>query len=126
LQGNTPEARALAEQLRSSLGQLRDLLNTMLTDKAVDDFADISTPLKAFVDAAQAPIGAPNRDANFADRSRALTEHSDRCAATGRMVATAGPCKNKKTVEALQATATQVQNMTPQVCSPSNLATDFW
>lgn len=31
------------------------------------------------------------------------------------MVATAGPCKSKKTVEALQQTATQVQTMTPQV-----------
>jgi vinculin len=48
------------------------------------------------------------------------------------MVASAGPCRNKKTVEALQATATQVQNMTPQVVNagairlhhPDNAAAD--
>ncbi len=74
----------------------------------MDDFADITSPLRQFVEAVQAPEGTPNRDENFADRARNLQDHSLRCARTGGLVATAGPCKNKKTVEALAHTANQV------------------
>lgn len=74
----------------------------------VEDFADITTPLKQFVEAVMAPEGTPRRDENFQDKATKLRDHSIRCAHTGRMVATAGPCKNKKTVEALANTANQV------------------
>ena len=83
MQGNSPEARAISEQLRDSLNQLRDVLNRMLTDKVVDDFADISSPLKLFVEAVHAPVGTPNREPNFHDRSRLLSDHALRCANTG-------------------------------------------
>lgn len=113
--GNTPEARAIAAQLRDKLNQLRDLMNKALTDKVVEDFADITTPLKQFVEATLAPYNMPNREPNFQDKAHNLQDHSMRCAQTGRMVATCGPCKNKRTVEALLSTANQVANMTPQL-----------
>ena len=53
--GNTPEANNLRQQLREKLRELGDLMKRVLTDKVVEDFADITTPLKAFVEAVYAP-----------------------------------------------------------------------
>lgn len=55
--GNTPEAHALRKQLRDKLRELANLMNKVLTDRVVDDFADITTPLKQFVEAVYAPPG---------------------------------------------------------------------
>lgn len=57
--GNTPEAHALRKQLRDKLRELTQLLNKVLTDRVVEDFADITTPLKQFVEAVYAPPGVP-------------------------------------------------------------------
>ena len=53
-------------------------------------------------------VGTPNRDLNFGDKSRRFEAHSNKLANTARMVATAGGCNNKKTVEAIQNMAYQV------------------
>lgn len=53
--GNSPEAHAIRQQLRDKLRELADMMKRVLTDKVVDDFADITTPLKAFVEAVYAP-----------------------------------------------------------------------
>lgn len=53
--GNSPEAFAIRQQLRNKLRELADLMKRALTDKVVEDFADITTPLKAFVEAVYAP-----------------------------------------------------------------------
>ena len=44
--GNTPEAQALRAQLKDRLRELADFMKKILTDRVVDDFADITTPLK--------------------------------------------------------------------------------
>lgn len=53
-------------------------------------------------------IGTPNREVNFEDKARRFDSHSGRLANTARMVATAGGCENKRTVEAIQNMAFQV------------------
>ncbi|VDP09801.1 unnamed protein product [Soboliphyme baturini] len=62
-----------------------------------------------------------NRDLNFSNKAHNLQDHSLRCAETGRMVGTAGTCKNKKAVEALCSAANQVANMTPQVINAGKI-----
>lgn len=74
----------------------------------MEDFADITTPLKQFTEAVHAPENAPGRDEYFKEKAHSLQDHSLRCAHTGRLVGTAGPCKNKRIVEALCNTANQV------------------
>lgn len=106
--GNSPEAHAIRNQLRNKLHELADFMKKVLTDRVVEDFADISTPLKQFVDAVYAPPSMPNRERNFEEKARNLDEHSSRCANTALLVAKCGPCKNKKTVEAIIETANQV------------------
>ncbi|MFH4977356.1 hypothetical protein AB6A40_004065 [Gnathostoma spinigerum] len=119
--GNSPEAQAIRNTLRNRLRELADFMKRMLTDKVVEDFADISTPLKQFVEAVYAPSDLPNRERNFNEKASALDEHSSRCTNTAMLVASCGPCKNKKTVEAIIDTANHVKAMTPQVINAGKI-----
>ncbi|KAK0397743.1 hypothetical protein QR680_002248 [Steinernema hermaphroditum] len=119
--GNSPEAHAIRNQLRDKLRELADFMKRVLTDKVVEDFADITTPLKQFVDAVYAPQHLPNREQNLEDRGRNLDHHSSRCTNTALLVAKCGPCKNKRTVEALIETAHQMNAMTPQVINAGRI-----
>jgi len=74
----------------------------------VEDFADITTPLKQYVEAVVAPEHTPQREERAEEKARTLAQHAQRCARTGQMLASAGPCKSKKTVEALGDAAQQV------------------
>lgn len=51
--GNTPHAASIRSQLKEKLRELSDFMRRVLTDRVVEDFADISTPLKQFVDASK-------------------------------------------------------------------------
>ena len=53
-------------------------------------------------------LGTPNRDINFADKSDKFDKHAHKLANTARLVATAGTTRNKRTVEAIHASAQQV------------------
>lgn len=119
--GNGPEAQALRQQLRDKLYQLGDLMKRVLTDKVVEDYADITTPLKAFVEAVYAPPEMPHREENFENKATNLRDCSGRMVNTGLLVAKCGPCKNKKTVEGLIDAANKVNQMTPQVVSAGKI-----
>ncbi|KRZ51241.1 Vinculin, partial [Trichinella nativa] len=119
--GDSPQARAIANQLKDKLGELKRMMDRALLDRVVDDFSDITTPLKQFAEAVLAPEGTPARDANFAEKAQNLRDHCQRCAKTGRLVGTSGPCKDKKIVEALCSTANQISNMTPQVINAGKI-----
>ena len=67
----------------------------------VEDFADITTPLKQFTEAVYAPPGEPGREQNLDQKASNLNEHSNRWTSTGTLVAKCGPCKNKRIVEGL-------------------------
>lgn len=58
--------------------------------RVVEDFIDITTPLKQFTDAVLAPEGTLGRDQNFNDKTHALQTFSNRAAKTARMVAAGG------------------------------------
>nr|Q17162.1 RecName: Full=Vinculin [Brugia malayi]AAB96842.1 vinculin [Brugia malayi] len=113
--GNPPAAHAIRNQLRNKLRELVDIMKKVITDRVVEDFADISTPLKQFVDAVYASPTIVNRELSFEEKAHNLDDHSSRCANTALLVAKCGPCKNKKTVEAIIEAANQVNAMTPQV-----------
>ncbi|KAI6234620.1 Vinculin [Aphelenchoides fujianensis] len=119
--GNTPEAHALRKQLRDKLRELSSLVNKVLTDRVVEDFADITTPLKQFVEAVYTPVGQPGREQNFEQKATNLNDHSTRAANTGLLVAKCGPCKNKKTIEGLIDAANKVHQMTPQVINAGKI-----
>ncbi|CAD6191355.1 unnamed protein product [Caenorhabditis auriculariae] len=119
--GNTPEAHALRNQLKDRLRELSDFMRRILTDRVVEDYADITTPLKQFVEAVHADQYDPNREHNFTDKSHRLNDHAHSMTTTARLVATCGPSKSKKTVEAIIDTAEKVDQMTPQIINAGKI-----
>ncbi|KAI1705384.1 vinculin family domain-containing protein [Ditylenchus destructor] len=119
--GNTPEAHGIRRDLRDKLREMSNFMKQVLTDQVVEDFADITTPLKLFVEAVYAHPDQRGREQNFEDRATNLNDHSNRCTSTAMVVAKCGPCKNKKTIEGLVDTANKVKNMTPQVINAGKI-----
>lgn len=113
--GDSPEAQNIRHALGNKLRELADFMKKVLTDRVVEDFVDITTPLQQFVDAVYAPPSMPNRDRNFEEKRVNLDDHTQRWTTTAMLVAKCGPCKNKKTVEAIIDTANRVDSMAPQL-----------
>ncbi|XP_045121451.1 vinculin-like isoform X2 [Portunus trituberculatus] len=131
-QGETPQAQAVARALSSKLKELKDKIQTAVVDRVVEDFVDITTPLKQFTDAAMAPEGTPGREQTFDNKANNLANFSNRAAKTALMVAAGSSGSNKKLTEALLASAGQVESLTPQLVAagrirmtyPTNKAAD--
>ncbi|KAJ8892180.1 hypothetical protein PR048_004760 [Dryococelus australis] len=49
--GNTPQAQEIARALSQKLYDLKDRIQNAVVNRVVEDFIDISTPLKQFTDA---------------------------------------------------------------------------
>ncbi|XP_076164269.1 vinculin isoform X7 [Ptiloglossa arizonensis] len=120
-QGNTPRAQDIARQLSYKLYELKNRIQQAVVSRVVEDFIDITTPLKQFTDAVLAPEGTPGRDQNFNDKTHALQTFSNRAAKTARMVAAGGSGGNKKLAEALTASASQVESLTPQLINAGRI-----
>nr|XP_012235389.1 PREDICTED: vinculin isoform X2 [Linepithema humile] len=120
-QGNTPRAQEIARQLSHKLYELKNRIQQAVVSRVVEDFIDITTPLKQFTDAVLAPTGTPGRDQNFNDKTSALQTFSNRAAKTARMVAAGGSGGNKKLAEALAASASQVESLTPQLVNAGRI-----
>ncbi|XP_031842679.1 vinculin isoform X13 [Nomia melanderi] len=120
-QGNTPRAQEIARQLSHKLYELKNRIQQAVVSRVVEDFIDITTPLKQFTDAVLAPEGTPGRDQNFNDKTHALQTFSNRAAKTARMVAAGGSGGNKKLAEALAASASQVESLTPQLINAGRI-----
>ncbi|XP_015597551.1 vinculin isoform X15 [Cephus cinctus] len=120
-QGNTPRAQDIARQLSQKLYELKNRIQQAVVSRVVEDFIDISTPLKQFTDAVLTPEGVPGRDQNFNDKAHALQTLSNRAAKTARMVAAGGSGGNKKLAEALVASANQVESLTPQLVNAGRI-----
>ena len=56
-EGNSPQAKAIAQKLNDKLNELKNKIHTALLQRVVEDFVDIGTPLKQFTDAVLAPEG---------------------------------------------------------------------
>lgn len=123
--GNTPEAQEIARKLNAKLHELKQKIQQALVNRVVEDFMDVSTPLKQFSDAVNVPEGTPGRDQNFNQKSNNLQAFSDRAAKTSRMVAAGGSGGNKKIAEVLLGSAAQIDSMTPQLISAGRIRMNY-
>ncbi|KAK4287350.1 hypothetical protein Pmani_039578 [Petrolisthes manimaculis] len=131
-QGDTPQAQNVARALSSKLQELKDKIQTAVVDRVVEDFVDITTPLKQFTDAALALEGTPGREQNFDNKANNLGNFSNRATKTAQMVAAGSSGGNKKLAEALLSSSGQVESLTPQLVAagrirmtyPTNKAAD--
>ncbi|OQV21327.1 Vinculin [Hypsibius exemplaris] len=118
-------AKEIAQKLNNKLNELKNKIHTALLQRVVEDFVDIGTPLKQFTDAVLAPEGTANREGNFHDKARLLTEHALRAADTARMVAAGGSNQNKRAVEALQNAANHIESLTPQLVNAGKIRMEY-
>lgn len=123
--GNTPEAQEIARKLNAKLHELKQKIQQALVNRVVEDFMDVSTPLKQFSDAVNVPEGTPGREQNFNQKSNNLQAFSDRAAKTSRMVAAGGSGGNKKIAEVLLGSAAQIDSMTPQLISAGRIRMNY-
>ncbi|XP_043266466.1 vinculin isoform X2 [Venturia canescens] len=120
-QGNTIQAQEISRQLSQKLQELKNRIQQAVVSRVVEDFIDISTPLKQFTDAVLTPEGTIGREQNFNDKTHALQTFSNRAAKTARMVAAGGSGGNKKLAEALSSSASQVESLTPQLVNAGRI-----
>ncbi|XP_066959691.1 vinculin isoform X1 [Macrobrachium rosenbergii] len=131
-QGDSPQAQDAARALSAKLQELKNKIQTAVVDRVVEDFVDITTPLKQFTDSVLAPEDTPGREQVFENRAANLAQFSNRAAKTALMVAAGSSGGNKKLTEALLASSGQVESLTPQLVAagrirmtyPSNKAAD--
>ena len=123
--GNTPHAQEIARKLNAKLHELKQNIQNALVNRVVEDFMDVSTPLKQFTDAVNVPEGTPGRDQNFQQKSNNLQAFSDRASKTSRMVAAGGSGGNKKIAEVLLGSAAQIDSLTPQLVSAGRIRMNY-
>ncbi|XP_065495308.1 vinculin isoform X1 [Caloenas nicobarica] len=119
-EGESPQARAIAAQLRDSLKDLKTRMQEAMTQEVSDIFSDTTTPIKLLAVAATAPSDAPNRDEVFEERAANFENHAARLGATAEKAAAVGTA-NKTTVEGIQATVKSARELTPQVVSAARI-----
>lgn len=123
--GNTPEAQEIARKLNAKLHELKAKIQQALVNRVVEDFMDVSTPLKQFSDAVNVPEGTPGREQNFNQKSNNLQAFSDRASKTSRMVAAGGSGGNKRIAEELLGSASQIDSLTPQLISAGRIRMNY-
>jgi len=123
--GNTPAAKEAAKKLTLKLHELKAAIQDALVNRIVQDFMDVSTPLKQFTEAVMMPEGTPGREQNFNLKSNNLQAFSDRASKTSRMVAAGGACGNKKIAEILLSSAAQVDSLTPQLINAGRIRMNY-
>jgi vinculin len=122
---HTPEAQEIARRLNLKLHELKQQIQSAVVGRVVEDFIDISTPLKQFTDAVNVPEGTPGREQNFHQKSQNLQNFSDRASKTSRMVAAGGSGGNKKIAEILLSSAAQIDSLTPQLISAGRIRMNY-
>lgn len=122
---HTPEAQDLARKLNAKLHELKNQIQTAVVSRVVEDFIDISTPLKQFTEAVNVVEGTPGREQNFNQKAANLQAFSDRASKTSRMVAAGGSGGNKKLAEVLLSSAAQIDSLTPQLISAGRIRMNY-
>uniref|UniRef100_A0A8C9YPC8 Vinculin n=1 Tax=Sander lucioperca TaxID=283035 RepID=A0A8C9YPC8_SANLU len=119
-EGDSPQARAVAQQLQEALKDLKGKMQEAMTQEVSDIFSDTTTPIKLLAVAATAPLDAPNRDEVFDERAANFENHANKLGTTAEKAAAVGTA-NKSTVEGIQAAVKSTRDLTPQVVSAARI-----
>ncbi|XP_014067877.1 vinculin isoform X2 [Salmo salar] len=119
-EGESPQARAVAQQLQETLKDLKEKMQEAMTHEVSDIFSDTTTPIKLLAVASTAPADAPNRDEVFDERAANFENHANKLGATAEKAAAVGTA-NKSTVEGIQAAVKSTRDLTPQVVSAARI-----
>ncbi|XP_066997398.2 vinculin isoform X4 [Anabrus simplex] len=123
--GNTPQAQDIARILSQKLYDLKNCIQNAVVNRVVEDFIDISSPLKQFTDAVHMAEEIPGSEHIFAEKAQQLQQFSTRAAKTACMVAAGGSGGNKKLAESLLNSASQVESLTPQLINAGRIRMSY-
>lgn len=119
-QANTPQAQGMARELSSKLRDIQRFIQVVLVNRVVDDFIDATLPLRQFTEAVLSTSAMPNRDQNFNDKARNLSEWSKRASQTARHVST-NCAQNKRLAETISTTINHLESQTPQLINAGQI-----
>ncbi|KAG9345921.1 hypothetical protein JZ751_007735 [Albula glossodonta] len=120
-EGDSPQARAVAEQLQEALKDLKGKMQEAMTQEVSDIFSDTTTPIKLLAVAATAPPDMPLSPLQvFDERAANFENHANKLGATAEKAAAVGTA-NKSTVEGIQAAVKSARELTPQVVSAARI-----
>lgn len=117
---NTPQAQAKARELSTKLREIQRFIQAALVNHVVDDFIDATLPLRLFTEAVLSTSSSSNRDQNFLDKAKNLSNWSKRASQTSRHVAT-NCAQNKRLAESIASTATHLESQTPQLINAGQI-----
>lgn len=114
------QAKSTAHELLGKLRQIQRYIQAALVSRVVDDWVDATLSLRQFTEAVLSTSSSTDRDKNFVDRARNLSEWSKRAAQTGRHVAT-NRAQNKRLAESITSTSTRMESQTPQLINAGQI-----
>uniref|UniRef100_H2Z5U1 Vinculin n=1 Tax=Ciona savignyi TaxID=51511 RepID=H2Z5U1_CIOSA len=124
-QGNSPEAKKLAEELKVKLQELKQNMKLAVIGQVADEFSDTTTVLKQFVTAASAPKHVAGREEKFAEKSQALTKQAARLANLGLQAVATSELGAEEKVAKATVSAKKIQELTPQVINAGKIVLDY-
>ena len=111
-QANSRRGIQLSRDVATNLNYLKDAIRKALVDRVVEDFVDVGTPLKHFVESViKPPADEAARDQKFEEKARDIQTFSEKAVKTAKMVAVGTNTGNKKVAEALIAYSGQVRKI---------------
>jgi len=112
---NGPECVMISRSLSSYIYQLQYRLQEAIIYQVSDDFMDITSTIKTLRQAALQAQNEPNRQENFQNSIQDFINHSSTLTQTARLAANGTSCRSKSTIETINITASQINDLTPQV-----------
>ncbi|CAF1061492.1 unnamed protein product [Adineta ricciae] len=112
---NGPECVMISRSLLSSIHQLQYRLQEAIIYQVSDDFIDITSTIKSLRHTALKSYDELNRQEAFQTAIQEFTNHSTTLIQTARLAANGTSCRSKSTIETINITASQINDLTPQV-----------
>ncbi|CAF2517305.1 unnamed protein product [Rotaria sp. Silwood2] len=112
---NGPECVMISRSLSSHIYQLQCRLQEAIIYQVSDDFMDITSTIRTLREVAFQSSNEPNRQELFQTAMQDFINHSSTLTQTARLAANGTSCRSKSTIETINITSSQINDLTPQV-----------
>ncbi|UJR37879.1 hypothetical protein I4U23_030569 [Adineta vaga] len=112
---NGPECTMISRSLSSHIYQLQYRLQEAIIYQVSDDFMDITSTIKSLRHAAFESTNESNRQEIFQTAVQEFINHSSTLTQTARLAANGTSCRSKSTIETINITASQINDLAPQI-----------
>eukprot|EP00117_Sycon_ciliatum_P000746 scpid35434/ scgid3194/ Vinculin; Metavinculin len=121
---DTPEARALADEIARKIAELEQKMKEAIAKQVAKDFLDPTGPAKRMTNAALADPSDPDREEKFEAKAKEFNDHARSAARTALNVARHGGVQDEETVMDIMDTIKGVEALAPQLTGASRIVLD--